>query len=258
MRATLLLVVMVAASACGGRNNFECSTDSSCDLSGGGRCIAASTGTSWCAYPDPECPGGYRYSDQDVGDGLAGRCAPEMTVDAGADAGVDAPVTGTDAPPGQNKFDIAYVNDFRLGSSATTMTTTGWFRVANLGAQALDVTAMTITNVSDDHPNTVVTITIDKPGDTALPPGFSDGELTGNSYTLVMAKMSEPVRSGAMSLIKITADPIPPSGTWFFINITATITIGNAYAIMPLQLVQSGTGTAATPNAATRVSSQAQ
>jgi hypothetical protein len=43
----------------------------------------------WCAYPDPACPGGYRYSEQSVGDGLAGECVP-----ADIDAGVDAPIDG--------------------------------------------------------------------------------------------------------------------------------------------------------------------
>lgn len=68
------IVSLLAAACSGGANNFECSGNAGCDLSGGGMCIAAPSGRNWCAYPDPACPGGYRYSDQNVGDGLAGQC----------------------------------------------------------------------------------------------------------------------------------------------------------------------------------------
>lgn len=93
MRLFFLGFVTLLAAACsGGANNFECSGNAGCDLSGGGMCVAAPTGRNWCAYPDPACPGGYRYSDQNVGDGLSGECVME-----GTDAGVDAPTI--DAAP---------------------------------------------------------------------------------------------------------------------------------------------------------------
>jgi hypothetical protein len=50
-------------------------------------CVAES-GHQWCAYPDPACPSGYRYSDQSVGDGLSGQCVAD---DGVPDAGIDAP-----------------------------------------------------------------------------------------------------------------------------------------------------------------------
>ena len=34
----------------------------------------SSTGHRWCAYPDPDCTSGYRYSNDDVGDGVGGAC----------------------------------------------------------------------------------------------------------------------------------------------------------------------------------------
>jgi hypothetical protein len=72
---TVMVMVALSAAACGGgRANVQCEQNANCDLSGGGMCLAASTGNMWCAYPDPECPSGYRYSDQDVGDGLGGVC----------------------------------------------------------------------------------------------------------------------------------------------------------------------------------------
>lgn len=72
--------------ACSNRANVQCEVDPNCDLSTGGICAAASNGNHWCAYPDPSCPGGYRYTGQDVGDGLAGVCVAQ-TSDGGIDPG---------------------------------------------------------------------------------------------------------------------------------------------------------------------------
>ncbi len=90
----------------------------------------------WCAYPDPDCPSGFRYSAQDVGDGLSGQCVPQEL-----DAGVDGPTHDalTDAPPncpqaapvqngqaadlelGQPGFASGSANNpFRSGSSLAT------------------------------------------------------------------------------------------------------------------------------------------
>lgn len=82
-----IVIVAVLAAACGGRNNVQCEADSDCNLSGGGTCTANPvTGNSWCAYPDPACESGYRYSDLDVGDGVSGVCVPATMPDAGVDA----------------------------------------------------------------------------------------------------------------------------------------------------------------------------
>jgi formylglycine-generating enzyme len=85
MLRVLILAMAVAVTACG-RPNVQCVKDSNCDLIAGGRCATAPTGNMWCAYADPNCPGGYRYADQEVGDGVSGTCV--MTSgDAGIDAG---------------------------------------------------------------------------------------------------------------------------------------------------------------------------
>lgn len=82
---------IVGVTACGGPHaDIQCEQNSNCDLSSGGRCIAAGT-NMWCAYPDPECPGGYRYSDQDIGDGLSGMCVDANPIDAGVDVPTDTP-----------------------------------------------------------------------------------------------------------------------------------------------------------------------
>src|SRR5439155_365942 len=64
----------------------------------------ASTGNHWCAYPDPVCPSGYRFSDHDVGDGVSGSCVAQTDtgVDGGSDAGVDAPVDAPVQQPAQS------------------------------------------------------------------------------------------------------------------------------------------------------------
>lgn len=70
------------ALGCPGRNAVQCDQDSSCNLSSSGRCIMGDTG-SWCAYPDPACPSGYRYSDQRVGGGVSGECVADVGDDGG-------------------------------------------------------------------------------------------------------------------------------------------------------------------------------
>lgn len=54
--------------------NVQCIEDSNCNLSYGGVCTLAPTGNRWCAYPDPDCPSGYRYSDFSTGDDLNEVC----------------------------------------------------------------------------------------------------------------------------------------------------------------------------------------
>lgn len=93
---TLLATVLGCLLACSNRANVQCEVDPNCDLTAGGICAAAGNGNHWCAYPDASCPGGYRYSGQDVGDGLAGVCVAQMP-DAGIDAGTDG--SGTVGPP---------------------------------------------------------------------------------------------------------------------------------------------------------------
>lgn len=90
-------VVAFASAACSGPSNaVQCEMNANCDLTSGGMCIEAPGGNQWCAYPDPACPAGYRYSDQSVGDGLAGECVADTGVDAGVDAPpdvvIDAPI----------------------------------------------------------------------------------------------------------------------------------------------------------------------
>jgi hypothetical protein len=83
----VLILASLSTASCNKNADVQCGGAGDCDLSTGGECLAASTGNMWCAYPDPACPGGYRYSSQDVGDGLGGTCAPYTPTDGGIDAG---------------------------------------------------------------------------------------------------------------------------------------------------------------------------
>ena len=77
-----LMALAGALVACINHVNVQCGQDTDCNLSGGGVCtVAAGTADRWCAYPDTNCPTGYRFSTLDVGDGVSGSCVPE--VDAG-------------------------------------------------------------------------------------------------------------------------------------------------------------------------------
>ncbi len=87
-RVTIATALVVLLAGCPGHKNVECRDNGSCDLSGGGMCIAATSGNNWCAYPDPQCPSGYRFSDQDVGDGLGGQC-PAGDIEIDPDAAVE-------------------------------------------------------------------------------------------------------------------------------------------------------------------------
>lgn len=96
LRTALFCLFAAAMGACVARRTVECSTDTDCDLTAGGRCdLNGATGNTWCSFPDSECPSGQRFSTLDVGDGLAGECVSdggEDLIDGGLvpDAAADA------------------------------------------------------------------------------------------------------------------------------------------------------------------------
>ena len=92
------LMSFVVMAACGSHAELQCEQNSVCDLGIGGVCTALGTGHSWCAYPDPGCQSGYRFSNQQVGDGVSGAC---VAVDV--DAGVAVDSGGDEVIPGLSK-----------------------------------------------------------------------------------------------------------------------------------------------------------
>ncbi|HEU0029909.1 MAG TPA: hypothetical protein VFQ53_04695 [Kofleriaceae bacterium] len=80
----IITASIAVLAGCPNRQNVPCNADTNCDLAAGGVCVAGPS-EQWCAYPDSNCPGGYRFSDFDVGDGVSGQCV-------GGNTNVDAPL----------------------------------------------------------------------------------------------------------------------------------------------------------------------
>jgi len=92
MKREITTVAILVLASCGGRKNVPCEGDSNCNLFPSGVCLQGPS-EMWCAYPDNDCPAGYRFSDLDVGDGVSGECVTNTDLpDAGVDAPADAQV----------------------------------------------------------------------------------------------------------------------------------------------------------------------
>lgn len=96
----IIAASIVLLAGCPARKNVPCNEDGNCDLAAGGACLAGPAANSWCAYPDPSCPSGYRYSDFDVGDGVGSQCVGDTPThpDAGSDVDAAPGAWGTPAP----------------------------------------------------------------------------------------------------------------------------------------------------------------
>lgn len=87
------LLLALGAGCPASHPDVPCLQTSDCNQLGGGSCdVNPATGTSWCSYPDPECPNGRRWGDTDIGDGLEDTC--QGVVDA---APADAALPGSTA-----------------------------------------------------------------------------------------------------------------------------------------------------------------
>ena len=140
MKRIFMVLVWAGLSlaACQNRKDVRCEQDSNCDLFTGGVCAAASTGARWCAYPAPDCPSGFRFSDDDVGDSVGGTCLARalhmLTVSLGGNgagqvisspAGIDCPGTCSAA------FDEG--QEVSLSQETSTSIFLGWNEVCNDG-----------------------------------------------------------------------------------------------------------------------------
>lgn len=95
--ASCLLVL----AGCGSSSAPECSASTQCDFESGGQCKKASTGNSWCQYPDATCTGGVRWSAE-AGDGLGSVCVAAFTVQVtkqGAGGGTVTSPSGINCGP---------------------------------------------------------------------------------------------------------------------------------------------------------------
>ncbi|MDQ3366355.1 MAG: hypothetical protein M3680_13095 [Myxococcota bacterium] len=98
MRVLVVLLLSLVGFGCPNRQNVPCNANGNCDLASGGTCVAGPS-ESWCAYPDPNCPSGYRFSDLDVGDGVSGQCVGQVQIDAGGDGASGDAASGTWGAP---------------------------------------------------------------------------------------------------------------------------------------------------------------
>jgi Tol biopolymer transport system component len=97
--AAVVAATVAALAGCTVPQHYiECQGDSDCGLQAGGKCLTNdATGHQFCAYPDPSCPDGYRWSTSDVESSISGVCVAQGVADAGvADATVDS--RAADAP----------------------------------------------------------------------------------------------------------------------------------------------------------------
>ncbi len=132
VEASLWTPALLAATLCGCFSPFEveCGVDAHCNRFSGGLCHTnPETARRWCSYPDVACPTGYRYSDLDVGDGVAGACTtdPPARCDPTADFGDPTLVPNINSS--LDELDIKTTHDERVafigrltGSSFTLLT----------------------------------------------------------------------------------------------------------------------------------------
>ncbi len=130
-RAVAVASVLLIA-ACPGQQDVECAEDSDCNLSPGGSCTPAPTGNQWCAYPDPSCASGSRYSDVDVGDDLGGVCTEQqffrlsVSVGGSASGSVASDPTGLTCDAGTCTADFAVGSQVELSASSPNGAFLGW------------------------------------------------------------------------------------------------------------------------------------
>lgn len=123
------LLLVAACGDDGGFTGAPCEDDTNCNLSGGGKCVLASTGNKWCAYPDPDCSGGLRFSDH-IGDELSNVCIEAQKVRLAIT--VDGPGTVAAVPSGitctgtQCAGDFIVGTEIKLVATATSMAFLGW------------------------------------------------------------------------------------------------------------------------------------
>jgi len=232
------------------RPPIECVDNTSCGLAAEGECrVNPETGHQFCAYPDGECPSGYRWSDYDVEEPISGECYAPSPIDAGTDG----------APPDgaiQARFDVGYVSEWVVGGEPQTMTEYEWIRIVNMGSAPLDLTTGRVTNiaVSDDRfPITATWQTVT----TVLDPGKAAGRLSTRASPVIVSNglVSEPAQDAVEGLLQFRVASFPPSGAWFGVQVEITIEIGNARATLPLVVGNSGTNPTPMATQGARVSS---
>lgn len=138
-------LMLMAASCSPGPHTFECADNAACNLKPAGTCVSTPSG-GWCAYPDTDCPSGLRFSDTDVGEGLAGTCTtPGQTFTLTLKIGGSGTGMVTSDPPGLSctsgtcTATFAVGTQVNLAATATTGVFVGWGKACS-GKDACAVT----------------------------------------------------------------------------------------------------------------------
>ncbi|MCL4224350.1 MAG: Ig-like domain-containing protein [Myxococcales bacterium] len=158
--------MLAVASGCPGPKDFiECEDDTNCSRETGGRCLVnPDTDHQFCAYPDPGCSSGMRWSDLDVEDSISGEC-----VAGDPDAGTDTtPPTIVARSPDANATGVsrtAAVSVMFSEPIAPSSVTASSFQVmgpggALAGQLAVDGPSATFTPTSPLTPSTQYTVNI--------------------------------------------------------------------------------------------------
>ncbi len=81
-KAIAIVFVGMLASCKSSGSDVQCADNTNCNAATGGVCREnPGSGSQWCSYPDLECPSGFRWSDEDVGDGVSGYCVDLSATD---------------------------------------------------------------------------------------------------------------------------------------------------------------------------------
>ncbi len=220
-RAVAIGALVCLAACPGARDPIECIDDTSCGLAPGGHCLVNDgTGHQFCAYPDPGCPGGLRWSDYDVEEPISGTCvAPAQ------DAGIDA--------PGLPAYDIAYPSEWRMSVAGPA---TGFVVIVNTGTAPLSLSTFQVVSLSDDHPTAVVRVTSPGSFGETIQPDTAAGFLSGLAEQLLIGAglVPEPwtVRSSDfLSLELLNA----PAGT-YDVGVNLAIELDGRPAALPMTI----------------------
>ena len=213
---------LVCLAACPGpRDPIECIDDTSCGLAPGGHCLVNDgTGHQFCAYPDPGCPGGMRWSDYDVEEPISGACVvPSL------DAGIDA--------PGLPAYDIAYPSEWRMSVAGPT---SGFIVIVNTGTAPLSLSTFQVVGLSDDHPTAVVRITTPGSFGETIPTDAAAGFLSGLSEQLLIGAglVPEPWNLRTSNFLSLELINAPP-GT-YDIAVSLAVELDGRPAALPMTI----------------------
>jgi hypothetical protein len=215
---------------CTSEGPLECTLDSQC-LQGriSGHCIAGSLAAetkAYCAFPDPNCPGGLRWGV------LAGEqstmCVSPDLLDAGvpdaraADGGADA----TRSPA----FDIAYPDQWKFSINDQI---DGFLQIINTSDRSMSTATLAVKSMTDDHPTGSIVI-VAAPSSMTIFPGEAGGELSGASEQLFASLVTEPRTDLTSDYLSMRLVDFP-AGT-YDIEATLVITLEGRDVSMPMTI----------------------